>query len=293
MAKNKTLISALVVMLLWGTLFPMVKLGNLAYGISGIGSILFFAGVRFTICGAATCVFAFVQDRHCFAPAKKVILPVLLSGVFSIILHYACTYTALTITDSSKTAILKQVGVLFYVCFAALFFKDDRLTVRKLVGVLLGFAGIFAINASATGFSFGIGDALIIGASFCTVFANVISKKVFAHIAPVPATGIAQLFGGLVLLFVGRLLGGTMTFAFDVKAWIFIYICCASVSSYCIWNTTVKNGALSKLFIIKFTEPIFAAVFGAILLGEDIFKWQYLLAFVLIAGGIYVSQKEK
>ena len=52
MAKKKTLISALIVMLLWGTLFPMVKLGNMAYGVSGIGSILFFAGVRFTICGS-------------------------------------------------------------------------------------------------------------------------------------------------------------------------------------------------------------------------------------------------
>ena len=293
MEKKKTLVSALLVMILWGSLFPMVKLGNGAYGISGIGSILYFAGVRFTICGVAICIYALLRDRKCFVPAKKVIFPVLLSGVFSIILHYACTYTALTMTDSSKTAILKQVGVLFYVCFAALFFKDDRLTVRKLFGALLGFGGIFAINTSASGFSFGLGDALIIGASFCTVFANVISKKVFAHIAPVPATGIAQLFGGLVLLFVGRYMGGTMTFRLDGTAWIFVYICIASVISYCIWFTTVKNGALSKLFIIKFAEPVFAAVFGALLLNENIFKWQYLLAFVLIAGGIYISQGEK
>lgn len=293
MEKRKALFSALLVMLLWGSLFPMVKMGNVVYGIHGTGSILYFAGVRFTICGLVICAYALLRDRRAFAPAKNVLWPVLLSGLFSIVLHYACTYTALTMTDSSKTAILKQVGVLFYVCFAALFFKEDKLTVRKFVGVLLGFAGIFAINASTAGFSFGFGDVLIIAASFCTVFSNIISKKVFAHIAPIPATGIAQLFGGLVLLVADKAMGGVMHIAADINVWIFIYICTASVISYCIWFAVVKNGALSKLFIIKFTEPVFAAIFGALILGEDIFKWQYLLAFVLIAGGVYISQKER
>ncbi len=68
-------------------------------------------------------------------------------------------------------------------------------------------------------------------------------------------------------------------------------ICFASIFSYSIWFTVVKNGELSKLFIIKFAEPVFACIFGAILLGENIFKVQYILAFLLIAGGIYISNK--
>ena len=48
---------------------------------------------------------------------------------------------------------------------------------------------------------------------------------------------------------------------------------------------------LSKLFIIKFAEPVFACIFGAILLGENIFRVQYVLAFLLIATGIYISNK--
>ena len=40
------------------------------------------------------------------------------------------------------------------------------------------------------------------------------------------------------------------------------------------------------MFIIKFAEPLFACLFGAILLSENIFKWQYLIAFILISAGI-------
>jgi drug/metabolite transporter (DMT)-like permease len=39
-------------------------------------------------------------------------------------LHYAFTYIGLSSTDSSKTALIKQLGSLIYVCFAFLFFKN-------------------------------------------------------------------------------------------------------------------------------------------------------------------------
>lgn len=45
------------------------------------------------------------------------------------------------------------------------------------------------------------------------------------------------------------------------------------------------------MFIIKFAESLFACVFGAMLLGENIFKIQYLLAFVLISVGIILGNK--
>lgn len=292
MSQRRIVVLAMVVMFLWGSLFPSVKLGYQAYGIQTTGDILFFAGVRFTICGAVICLYSLIKHRETFRPVKTSVIPILLSGLFAIILHYSFTYTGLQLTDSSKTAILKQVGALFYVCFSFLFFKEDKLTVRKLAGALLGFAGIIAINASSKGIDFQIGDALIIAASFCTVFSNIISKKLFQKVEPVTATGCSQLFGGIVLLAVGKLSGGQMTFAFDTSALILGYICLASIFGYCIWFMTVKRAELSKLFIIKFAEPVFAAICGAVLLGEDIFKVQYAVAFVLIALGIYVSQRK-
>ena len=45
------------------------------------------------------------------------------------------------------------------------------------------------------------------------------------------------------------------------------------------------------MFIIKFAEPLFACLFGALFLGENILKWQYLIAFLLISFGIVLGNK--
>lgn len=287
--KNKIIWPALLTMLLWGSLFPMVKLGFSAYNVESTADILLFAGIRFAICGVAICIFSLIRDRSSFRPAGPSLLPILLSGLFAIILHYSFTYMGLTMTDSSKTALIKQVGILIYVCFSFIFIKEDKPTVYKIGGALIGFVGIIALNATSDGFTFSIGDVLILGASFCTVFSNVISKKVFEKVSPITATGISQAFGGLVLLVVGQLMGGHVTFTQSSSLWIMAYICVASIISYCLWFGIVKNGELSKLFIIKFAEPVFACIFGALLLGENIWRIQYAIAFILICGGIFIS----
>lgn len=293
MSKNKTVWLALFTMLLWGSLFPTVKLGFSAYEVESTADILLFAGIRFVICGGIICAFSTIQDRKAYRPVPGSMFPILLSGLFAIVLHYGFTYAGLALTDSSKTALIKQIGALFYVCFSFLFIRQDKPTVRKIAAATIGFLGIIALNISTDGFSFSTGDLLILCASFCTVFSNVISKKVFEKVAPIPATGISQLFGGLLLLVIGLCMGGAVRFRLDTSLWIMAYICIASVVSYCIWFGIVKSGELSKLFIIKFAEPVFACVFGALILDENVWKIQYLAAFLLISIGIWISNKKE
>lgn len=283
---------ALLTMLLWGSLFPVVKLGFSAYAVESTADIFLFAGIRFVICGGSICAFTAIGAREAYCPVKRSLVPIFLSGVFAIVLHYGFTYTGLELTDSSKTALIKQTGALFYVCFSFLFIKEDKPTLKKIAAAAVGFSGIIVLNIGAEGFSFTLGDFLILCASFCTVFSNVISKKVFAKVSPITSTGISQLFGGVVLLAAGFALGGTVQFVWGTSLLIMVYICAASIVSYCIWFGIVKNGELSKLFIIKFAEPVFACVFGALILGENMWKIQYLLAFLLISGSICLSNAQ-
>ena len=289
------LLTALLVMALWGSLFPMVKIGFSTLGIdsASVPSILLFAGIRFTLCGAVTLGISAAKRDRIGENKGSIISSVLLIGLFSIVLHYAFTYIGLTSTDSSKTALIKQIGSLAYVCAAPLFFKDERITWRKLVGAAVGFLGILAINYTGNGISFSLGDILILLASACTVVSSIINKRVAGKTSAFIITGVSQLSGGVVLIGAALILGGASMSLSPEGIAAFAYICTASTIAYLLWNYVLRSGSLSKLFIIKFAEPLFACVFGALLLGENIFKLQYLLAFLLISAGILLASKEK
>ena len=289
--KSKTILSSLLVMALWGSLFPCVKIGYSVFGIdsNSVADILMFAAIRFAICGALVCVFCFFRLKAMPVPSVKSALNIVWIGIFAIVFHYACTYIGLSMTDSSKTALLKQAGALIYICFSFLFFKDEKFSIFKIIGAIIGFCGIMAINMSSSRIAFSFGDILILCASLCTVVSNIISRRSAQNSSPLWITGISQLFGGLILFIVSLLLGGVLP-QFTVNGvLVFTYICAASITAYTLWYHILKTNELSKLFIIKFAEPLFACVFGAILLGENIFRLQYLAAFLLISSGILVG----
>jgi drug/metabolite transporter (DMT)-like permease len=290
----KMIFLALLVMVMWGSIYSFVKLGYKAFGTdtSNVAEILMFAGTRFLVCGFIITAFSLIKGERLKVVSKNALLPIMYMGIFAIVLHYSLMYIGMTMTDSSKTAIIKQIGSLIYICFSFLFIKYEKFTKTKIIGAVLGFVGIIAINSGVDGISFSFGDILIVISSFCSVASNVAGKSAMKYNAPVIVTGVSQLFGGVVLTIIALAMGAKVMHFSPYSTLVFSYICFASIVGYCLWYYIVsRSGELSKLFVIKFAEPFFACVFGAILLGEDIFKLQYLLAFVLISAGIAIGNK--
>lgn len=295
LSKIKNLFIMLIPLALWGSLYPFVKIGYDVFGMdaTSIPDILMFAGYRFTVCGTIVCGICFLRKEKLETPVKKSVFNLIHIGVWAIVLHYAFTYIGLSLTDSSKTALLKQLGVLFYVCFAFLFIKEEKFSALKIVGAVVGFAGVMAINIGGGSISFSVGDILIIFASMCTVVSSVMTRKYVQGSSPFWVTGIPQLIGGMILLIAAFAMGGTVLNFTWKSTLVFTYICAASIIAYVLWNYIIRKNNLSKLFIIKFAEPLFACLFGAILLGEDILKIQYLAAFVLISVGIMLGNRKE
>ena len=122
---------------------------------------------------------------------------------------------------------------------------------------------------------------------------NEVAKDNVADTSPLWNVGISQLIGGAILLVAGLCMGGGIP-EFNLKSiLVFTYICSASIIAYVLFNWVQKYSKNSTLLIIKFAEPLCACIFGAILLGEDIFKLQYLIAFVLISLGIFLGSKKE
>lgn len=286
---------ALMVMFFWGSLYPCIKLGYRVFEIdtSSPGGILLFAGVRFVLCGLVLMLMARGVEGRPPRPDGRTLAPVLMIGLTGYVLHYTCSYIGLSMIDSAKAAILKQLGSLFIICFAFLFRREDRFAPRKLASGLLGFAGILIVNLGGMQLSFSLGDALVIAASLGSALSMIFSKQAYDRLSPLTVTAWAQLFGGTALTLTGLAMGGCMHFGGLASAGVLGYICLVSCLGYGMWNLLLKHNDLTRLNEIKFAEPLFGALCSALLLGENIFRIEYLAAFAVIALGIWVGGRGK
>jgi drug/metabolite transporter (DMT)-like permease len=260
-----------------------------------IPTIILFAGVRFALCGAGLAIISAIRDKKIVLPSKKEAPHVVLGTLFTVILQYSFIYIALAVGDSSKSAIIKQVGFLFLSCFSFLFLKSDRFTLKKALCGMLGFLGIIVTNFEGS-FTFAIGDALILAASFSAVVGTVLTKKAVARVSPVKLVAYSQLIGGVVLCIFGLVLGGRLSYLDMRAALAMLYICLASILGYVLWNVVIQYHSVSKLSVIRFSIPLFSVVFSGILLHEEVFRFNYILALCIIFAAILlnsISPKEK
>ena len=123
------------------------------------------------------------------------------------------------------------------------------------------------------------------------MFGQMASKNVYDKYEPTYIVAYAQLMGGLILVIAGLLSGGSIGKISYESIGVLGYICAASITANILWNTLIKYNAMSKLAVLKSMDPLFASLFSALLLGENILKPTFLAATLLIIAAIYISNK--
>ena len=286
--KLTSILLGVIVCIFWGSNYPFIKMSYSAFAIdsSSIPAIMLMAGMRFLVCGIAFITILGTKEKKLKLPDKTNILPILAIGMITIVIHYTLTYAGISMCESSKSSILKQIGYLFISCFAFVFVKSDKFTFGKLIGGILGFLGIIAVNMNGLNLSFGVGELFILLASLFSATGTIVSKYVFKYHEPVFCTAYSQFIGGVILIVAGLVMGGRFGRVGIDSVAILLYICFSSVVAYSIWNTLIKYNDISKMSIIKYLEPLFGVIFSGIILGENIFRLSYLFAFLLIIAAI-------
>ena len=289
--KIMTVLLAAIVSILWGTLFPMIKIGYRVFAIdnSQVASILLFAGVRFLISGIILVAMQSVKKKRLELPKGNKFTSVLIVSLLTVVVHYALTYTGLSLADSSKSSVLKQIAFLIVPCIAFLFRKDDKFSFYKVFAAILGFLSVIIINLDGMNLVFEIGEILIILASFSSMFGQMASKNIYNKYKPTYIVAYSQLLGGVILVISGLIFGGSIGIISLQSIAVLGYICFASITANLLWNTLIKYNDMSKLAVLKSMDPLFASLFSALLLGENILKPTYLIATSLIILAIAVS----
>ena len=290
-------IFALTAAVVWGWAYPLIKLGFKEFAITPemTGSKMLFAGVRFCLSGLI--ILAMAKGRGFSFRLRQgsdcgfLLLYALINTTF----HYAFFYFGLSHSEGARAAILNTLSVFTVVILACLFFKSDKLTLRKILGCLIGFLGILALNLGGeqggTGFTW-LGDGMIILNALSSAVASLMTRGLSQRVNVFVGTGYSLALGGFLLIVPGLLLGGTLPLITPLGLLYLLLLIGISTTGFSLYNKLLSCNPVGKVAIYNSLIPVIGALTSCLCLGET-FYTKYLIAGALATWGIYLVNKGK
>lgn len=284
--------------LLWGSAYPAIKNGYLLFDIApdDIPAKLLFAGYRFLFAGLVLLIMALATRRDILTPLRKNPGSLALLGLTQTCLQYIFFYIGLANTTGVKGSIMNASGVFFSVLLAHFIYRNDRLSSRKVLGCLIGFTGVLAVNfgQGLLDFNFSLlGDGFVVISALVLSASSIYGKGLSQRMDSVVLTGHQLSIGGLILIALGFLFGGSLSgFTFKASA-LLIYMILLSSMAFSLWTTLLKHNRVGLVVVFTFLIPVFGALLSAAFLGETILEWKNLAALALVCLGIWLVTKER
>lgn len=290
-------LGAILCCVLWGSAFPCVKIGYNLFNVDtdSVPSLMLFAGTRFTLAGVLVIIFGSITKRRFLLPKAKNLWRVGLVSVFQTIAQYTFFYIGLAHTSGVKSSVLNGLGVFFTILIACFVFRTEKFNLIKLAGCLLGFGGVVMINIGGD-FSFSftlLGEGFIIFSGLSSAVAAGLVKIFSKHEDTTALCGYQFFIGGIVLICAGLIFGGSIQPTGAGSYFMLLYLAFLSACAFTLQGFLLKYNPVSKVAVFKSTNPIFGAVFSAIILGEkeQLLSYFTLIALVLVCLGIFIINK--
>lgn len=289
--KRNIVLCAVVCTLLWGSAFPSVKIGYELFAIEAGDAFtkLVYAGYRFAIAGLLTLLISVFLNKKLSFPKKNALPGMFSLAVVQTFLQYVFYYIGLARTTGVKGAILSSTNVIFIVLLAHFFCKGEKITVKKLIGCIIGFVGVLLVNLSGgLDLSFSpMGDGFIVLSALFFAIGSILSKRLPEDSDSTSVTGWQLFLGGLLLLLVGYLGGGGLAHVTTAGVLLLLYSAFISAAAFTLWLFLMRYNPAGKVAIYSFLTPIFGTVLSGIFLKETFLTWNNALALLCVCLGIY------
>lgn len=290
------LASAMGATFLWGSAIPVVKKSYEHFGIASgeFGKQILFAGYRFFLAGLLLW-FIFYLWKGIALPKRKDVFPLIKVGLFQTFLQYVFFYIGLSLSTGVQGSIIAGTTTFFQIIFAHFIYVDDKLSMRKIAGMIIGFAGVVLANTNGghVDIHFSTGEWLLIAAMMASAFGNIQAKQASREIPVGVLTSWQMMMGGAALAVIGVSLEGPIPFYFDwISALLLLYLSFVSATGFFIWNNVMKYNPVGKVSMYLFLVPVFGVLLSTILLNETL-QAMVLVSLCLVAAGIIIVNREK
>lgn len=297
-----TVLTAIFCCVLWGSAAPAIKIAYNLFqiGPDDTGSRILLAGARFTLAGLMTIAFAMIRSRSLVLPKRSSLKYIAILGLVQTVGQYYFFFMALANASSVRCTIINAANNFFTILLAALVFRLEKMTIRKIAGCAVGFAGILLILGGISsflqdgGFSFAGEGAVLLAAMFYALSGCLI-KIYSAYEDPVVLSGYQFVFGGLILILIGAVMGGRLHFTSSACIFNLLYMGFVSAGAYTFWGILLKYNPVSRVSILGFVNPVMGVLLSALLLGEnqEAFSLNGLAALALVSLGIMIVNSGK
>ncbi len=282
----KAVLLLLLLACLWGGNAVAVKTG-LIYT-----RPFLLAGFRFAL-GALVIGIWGIFNRIDLKPRRgEIPFLVILSLIFA---AQICTFTlGVDLTLAGRASLFINTYPFFVAVLAHFFISSDRLNIRKVLGLILAFLGVFAIfrDKIAGGDSRAMGDSLILVSGFLLGVLNVYTKRLVQRINAYKLL-LWEMILALPLFFgLGMIFERSYSHIISLSLILSVMYQGIVVAGFCFvaWTLLLKRHSASKVSAFMFATPLFGVGLSSLILREPVTLYLVIGA-ILVASGIYVVNK--
>jgi drug/metabolite transporter (DMT)-like permease len=286
----------LLLVVIWGSAFAAIKIG-----VETISPMWFVAGrlVTATIflgaCLAAVHVFGRRRERAAEnAPLTLAALAWYAGiGVFFTALPFTCYAIAGQSISSAAASICNGGTPFFTALLAHALVHGEKLTTRKMIGVIVGFAGLAVLvwpdfargeSASAAGLAIAIfGAALYAGSN--------VGTRIGPKLSPLMSSLVIVAGGAAAMLVVSLLFEPfpAAPSAASIAAMIFLALMATGLG-FILWVWLIRRVGSVFVSFTTYLSPLWAAGLGVVFLGEELHP-SMIGALALILVGVAVANR--
>lgn len=270
---------------LWSGAFVAVKVGLAS------SPPLFLMALRFLVAGALLMVWARLGGRR-MPEGGREWGGIVLLGLLNNAVYLGLTSIALRDLSAGMAAILASTNPLM-LAVAAPWFLGERLTGRKIAGLLIAFAGVVGVMASRVGPDNRPEAMALLVLSISFLVAGTILFKRIRPDQDLVVVNAGQLFAaGIALMAPSVALEplGTVRFTLSFLASQAYLIAGVSWAGMLIWFWLLRHGDATRASAWFFLNPVIGVFLGAAILGEPL-RAQDFLGAATVALGIRLVQR--
>lgn len=291
--------AAILCCALWGSATPFIKIGyELILPVKDTASTILFAGIRFTLAGLITVIIYSIARRKFLYPKKENLTKVATVGLFQTVIQYIFFYIGLANTSGVKGTIISGSNAFFAILVASLIFRQEKLTFKKIIACVIGFAGIIVVNLEGLDLNMNfMGDGFVLFSAISYAVSSVLMKRYSKYEDPVVISGYQFILGGIFMTIVGLAFGGNIVLDSFEGVGVLVYLSFLSAIAYALWGVLLKHNPVSKVTIYSFMIPVFGVLLSNLMLTEksNVSPVNLVITLVLVCIGIITLnyQKEK